>query len=101
MKVFGILVSAVLVLSACASFEEDILRFESMDCAQLYRETNRYQDQLSSAELDSTLALIEEVFGDKDARSGAEIDGIIADMEIDQNKRYLVELARLKRAKGC
>ncbi len=101
MKVFGILVSAVLVLSACASFEEDILRFESMDCAQLYQETNRYQDQLSSAEFDSTLALIEEVFGDKDARSDAEIDGIIADMEIDQNKRYLVELARLKRAKGC
>ena len=101
MKVFGMLMSAVLVLSACASFEEDILRFESMDCAQLYQETNRYQDQLSSAEFDSTLALIEEVFGDKDARSDAEIDGIIADMEIDQNKRYLVELARLKRAKGC
>ncbi len=101
MKVFGMLTSAVLVLSACASFEEDVLRFEAMDCAQLYQETNRYQDQLSSAEFDSTLALIEEVFGDKDARSDAEIDGIIADMEIDQNKRYLVELARLKRAKGC
>ncbi len=88
-------------LAACASFEEDVLRFEAMDCGQLYQETNRYQDRLNSAEFDSTLALIEEVFGGKEGRSDAEIDGIIADMEVDENKRYLMELARIKRAKGC
>ena len=91
----------MLMLTACASFEDNVAGFEAMDCAQLYQETNRYQDKLSSAEIDSVASLIIEVFGDKEESRDAEIDGVLADMDIETNKRYLMELERIKRQKNC
>ncbi len=90
-----------LSLTACSTLDEDVARYETMNCSQLSHEIGRYEEKLKSARVDSVVSGVIEVFGDKEESEDAEIDGILADMDIDEAEKYLAELQRIETQKGC
>ncbi|MCF6274227.1 MAG: hypothetical protein L3J05_00490 [Robiginitomaculum sp.] len=88
-------------LTACSTLEEDVARFETYNCYELGKEIGRYEYMLSNAKTDETVAVLEQIFGDKKEREEAETDEIIAEWDKGEARDYLRELERIRYQKGC
>ncbi len=101
MKKFTGALAMGVILGGCSTLEEDVARYETYNCYELAQEAGRYEYMLDNAKTDETVAVLEQIFGDKKEREEAETDEIIAEWDKDEAREYLRELERIRYQKGC
>ncbi len=90
------------IVSGCASIDDDIARYEHMSCYDIAKEIGREEVKLETAKDDADSATWGQILSDNDAEEDdAVVDEIIADGEAKWAEDRLDELRRVEYKKGC
>ncbi len=101
-KILPLSLFVVLSLSACNTIDEDFERYETYSCYDIAREIGRWEARLEEAEIDGTIAVLDEVFGDsRRERDEAAVDGLFADIDAYTAEEYLNRLKHLEYRQQC
>ncbi len=92
---------AALALSSCSTLKDDVEKYQTYSCIGLAEEIGRWEQKLESAELDGGVAVLGQIFGDKEEREEAELDETIAEFDEDDAHEHLRELRRIQAQKQC